>query len=71
MSLHFHGRWKDANNKLRRRDHLNYASVLIDVLCDCLGIDDSQVVHWKDLIKIHKPTPPEYIVVTLYHSKMR
>jgi hypothetical protein len=71
VSMVFYGNWIARNGKRRRRDHLNYASTLIDVLCKCLQTDDSAIVHWKDLIKIHKPDGPEYIVVTVFPAKMR
>ena len=71
VTMHFYGKWKDSKDKRRRRDHINYVCTLIDVLCACLGIDDSAVVHWKDLIKIHKPHGPEYVDITLTPARMR
>lgn len=59
----FHAHWLTAAAKPRRRDHLNYAAVLCDVLCEALGIDDSRIWH-LELLK--KDSPYEQVIVSVH-----
>ncbi len=63
VSMTFYGKWENRDGTIRRRDHLNYQAVLIDVICAALHIDDSQVWHWKDVLKVQSES--EYVVVEI------
>lgn len=61
--MQFYGNWDTASGGIRRRDVHNLPSKLIDVLAECLGVDDSQFRKWT-FEAVHKEGP-EYVYLTI------
>lgn len=63
VEMKLFGRWLSSTGAILRRDHLNYVAVLIDVICDCLHIDDSQVWVWDKLTKVDSPVESVLVII--------
>lgn len=61
----FYAHWLTSQKTIRRRDHLNYAATLCDILCAELGVDDSSFWH-IELLKQHSEQADENVRVNVY-----
>jgi len=43
ISLEFHGNWRVRSGKIKKVDHANMEKVVIDVVAEKLGFDDSRI----------------------------
>jgi len=46
-TMTFHGNWFTKSGKPKRKDAHNYASTLVDIVCEHLGIDDSLIFDFR------------------------
>lgn len=51
VTMTFYSNWRLKNGKIRKKDVLNYAATLSDIIADALNIDDSMFWNMK-LLKV-------------------
>ena len=47
LEYEYHGNWFYKNGSVRKVDGPNFDKMLIDVVCEKLGIDDAYVFEWR------------------------
>jgi len=63
LEYEYHADWFFKNGSLRRRDAQNFDKMLLDVICEKQGVDDSIIIEWRGR-KVQDST--EFVLVNLY-----
>lgn len=67
--MQFYGNWDTQDGGIRRRDVHNLPSKLIDVLAECLGVDDSQFRKWA--FEAIQKVGSEYAYITITEHRQQ